>query len=251
MAHETESIDGVIAQLSDIVESSKVAASSRIGYFPALYRKVTIEVKRGIEAGSFDDGPRMERLDVIFARRYLDAFDAYRNGGETSRCWAFAFDNAGEWWPIVLQHLLLGINAHINLDLGIAAAHTVPAAQLPDLRADFNKINEVLASLVGGVEQELGRIWPVLRLLSPYLGRVDDAIINFSMEKARDQAWAVANRLAPLSEAEQARAIEELDGDTMKLARLIRHPGLLAGTLTRLIRLGERGSVRRVIEILE
>lgn len=251
MAHETESIDGVIAQLSDIVESSKVAAGSRIGYFPALYRKMTIEVKRGIEAGSFGDGPRMERLDVIFARRYLDAFDAYRNGGETSRCWAFAFDNAGEWWPIVLQHLLLGINAHINLDLGIAAAHTVPAAQLPDLRGDFDRINEVLASLVGGVEQKLGQIWPVLRLLSPHLGRLDDAIINFSMEKARDQAWAVANRLAPLSEAEQARAIEELDGDTVKLARLIRHPGPLAGTLTRLIRLGERGSVGRIIEILE
>ena len=113
------------------------------------------------------------------------------------------------------------------------------------------KINEILASLVGGVEQELGQIWPVLRLLSPYLGRVDDAIINFSMEKARDRAWAVANRLAPLSGAEQTRAIEDLDGDTVQLARLIRHPGLLAGTVTRLIRLGERGSVRRIIEILE
>ena len=29
---------------------------------------------------------------------------------------------AGRWRPIVLQHLLLGINAHINLDLGVTAS---------------------------------------------------------------------------------------------------------------------------------
>ena len=100
-----------------------------MGYFPALYRKVTVEVKRGIEERVFDDGPRMERLDVVFAKRYLDAFDAYMEGGAPTRAWVLAFETTGQWWPIVLQHLLLGMNAHINLDLGIAAARVSPGSQ--------------------------------------------------------------------------------------------------------------------------
>ncbi len=64
------------------------------GYFPALYRQVTLTVKQGIASGSFDDGPRMDRFD---------AFQGTRSGQ-----------------LIILQDLLVGINAHINLDLGVA-----------------------------------------------------------------------------------------------------------------------------------
>lgn len=45
----------------------------RAGYFAVLYRKVTAKVKEGIAAGFFDDPGPMERLDVLFADRYLDA----------------------------------------------------------------------------------------------------------------------------------------------------------------------------------
>jgi hypothetical protein len=37
---------------------------------------------------------------------------------------------------LILQHLLLGINAHINLDLGIAAAEGTSAPKLPGLLRD-------------------------------------------------------------------------------------------------------------------
>ena len=250
MAARAETIDEVIERITEIVDEAK-ANRSRSGYFPALYRKVTIRVKQGIEEGFFDDGERMERLDVIFARRYLDAFEEYRSGGTPTQSWLFAFEVTEQWWPIVLQHLLLGMNAHINLDLGIAAARTVPLDQLPTLQNDFNKINEILTSLVDGVLEELAQIWLVLRLMNRYLGSVETAIINFSMEKARDHAWSVAERLAPLNEAEQAREIEQLDGEAMKLTRLVRYPGTVGGTVNKIIRLGERGTVRRIIDILE
>ncbi len=250
MAVRAETIDEVIERITEIVDEAK-ANRSRSGYFPALYRKVTIRVKQGIEEGFFDDGERMERLDVIFARRYLDAFEEYRSGGTPTQSWLFAFEVTEQWWPIVLQHLLLGMNAHINMDLGIAAARTAPHEQLPTLQDDFNKINKILASLVEGVLEELAQIWLVLRLMNRYLGSVETALINFSMEKARDHAWSVAERLAPLNEAEQAREIEQLDGEAMKLTRLVRYPGTVGGTVNKIIRLGERGTVRRIIEILE
>ena len=250
MAARAETIDQIIERITEIVDEAK-ADRSRSGYFAALYRKVTIQVKKGIEDGFFDDGERMERLDIIFAQRYLDAFEEYRSGGTLTQSWLFALEATEQWWPIVLQHLLLGMNAHINLDLGIAAARTAPHEQLPDLQDDFNKINTILASLVGGVEDELAQIWITLGLLDRFLGNIDEAIINFSMKKARDHAWSVAERLAPLNEAEQAREIERLDSEMLKLARLVRYPGIVGGTVNKIIRLGERGTVLRIIEILE
>ena len=249
MVQEPDTIDGIIERISEIVEQSK-RERSRSGYFAALYRKVTLEVKQGIEDGTFDDGERMERLDVLFACRYLDAIEAYRGGGTPTRSWHFALEAGEQWWPIVLQHLLLGMNAHINLDLGIAAARSVSPAELPDLKNDFERINTVLASLVRGVQDELAQVWRTLRLLDRFVGNADDVLINFSMSKARDHAWSVAERLAPLDPAGQAREIERLDGEVLKLAHLVRHPGFVGSTVNRVIRLGERGTVPGIIDIL-
>ncbi len=246
---QAENIDQVLAQLGAIIDWS-VARQSRLGYFPALYRKVTLQVQEGISEGVFDDGDRMEHLDVIFANRYLKAFDQYLDGADPTSAWDFAFKVSGRWWPIVLQHLLLGMNAHINLDLGIAAARTVKADSLPGLQGDFNKINQVLASLVGGVQEELERIWAPYRILNRALGRVDSAIINFSMEKARDQAWSTALRLGPLNQADQEREITRLDAKVVLLARLVRRPGIIGSAATRVIRLGERETIPSTIEIL-
>src|SRR5262245_42369321 len=72
LSSRATSIGEVIDRLSAIIQWS-VVNDSRLGYFPALYRKVTAGVRDGIQQGAFDDGRRMERLDVIFANRYLEA----------------------------------------------------------------------------------------------------------------------------------------------------------------------------------
>ena len=79
-------------------------------------------MKDALEAGAFDDADRMERLDTLFADRYLDAVAARSAGRPATASWELTFAAAQRWRPLVLQHLLVGINAHINLDLGIAAA---------------------------------------------------------------------------------------------------------------------------------
>ena len=250
IASPATTIDEVITQLTAIVEWSK-QNNSRIGYFAALYRKVTIQVKKGIQENYFDDGPRMERLDVIFANRYIRACYLHFTDQTPTKSWVRAFDATQHWWPIVLQHLLMGMNAHINLDLGIAAAETVPPDQLKNLKGDFNKINGVLASLVGGVQDELAEIWPVLGILNRYLGSVQKSIINFSMEKARDAAWSFAEELSPLSGPSRGEAIAEKDALFARFSDVILHPGFTLSAVLRIIRLGERGTVRERIGILE
>src|SRR5215216_7912660 len=54
-------IDEVIEHLDDLIAHAR-RAKNRLGYFAALYRNVTIKVKEGILAGSFEDAARMERL---------------------------------------------------------------------------------------------------------------------------------------------------------------------------------------------
>jgi hypothetical protein len=250
MTNQTETIDQVIDQLTEIIDWSR-KTKSRLGYFAVLYRKVTIKVKEGIEENFFDDGERMERLDVIFANRYLAAVEAYRNNTQPTHCWIYSFQVAKQRWPIVLQHLLLGMNAHINLDLGIAAARTVPSSALPSLHNDFNRINKILTELVGDVQNDLAQIWTILRLMNRYLGNIETAIINFSMSKARDNAWSVAERLSSLTEREQKDEISKLDAEVTAFARVIRHPGIIGSGVSKLIRLGERGSIPKKIDILE
>lgn len=250
IATPARTINEVAHQLTAIIEWSK-QNNSRTGYFAALYRKVIIQAKKGIEEGLFDNGPRIERLDVIFANRYLQACYQYQTGQTPTQSWVCAFDETGHWWPIVLQHLLLGMNAHINLDLGIAVAETVPPGELPDLKSDFDKINQILASLVGDVQNELAEIWPMLRLLNRYLGSVETSLINFSMAKARDAAWSFAETLSPLTLEQRQQEIADKDEAISLFSSVISHPGFTASFINKIIRLGERGTTRQHIEILE
>ena len=151
--------------------------------------------------------------------------------------------------PIVLQHLLAGINAHINLDLGIAAAQTAPGQSLPDLRRDFDRINEILASLVAGLARDLADISPWIGLLDRVGGRHDDEVIRFSIEVARSEAWRFAMELAPLPRSDWGGPIGARDARVAHLARRVLHPGWLALPLL-VIRARESREVRRNIEVL-
>jgi Family of unknown function (DUF5995) len=89
IAAPATTIGDVISQLTAIVAWSK-ENNSRTGYFAALYRKVMIQVKKGITEGYFDDGPRMERFDVIFANRYIHACYRYQTGQTPTQSWICA-----------------------------------------------------------------------------------------------------------------------------------------------------------------
>lgn len=244
-------IDEVIAQLDDIIARS-IREGSRLGYFAALYRKVTVKVKEGIAQGRFENGPRMERFDVTFANRYLQAMDQFRRGQQPTQCWLVSFRAAAAWRPIILQDLLLGINAHINFDLGIAAAEIAPGDELPSLQHDFDEINNILAALVGQVESEINEVSPWINLLDHIDPNADTAIVNFSMDTARACAWHLATTLAPLSASQWKPILDLKDLEMTALANLIRHPvGLIFKLGLLVIRSRESSDVAMVIEVLD
>lgn len=248
-ANAVETIDDVLQALDAIVARA-VETGSRVGYFAAIYRKVTRKVAEGIDTGFFDDGTRMARLDVAFAARYLSALDIHEHGGKPTRAWELAFEATAASRPIILQHLLVGINAHINLDLAIAAAETAPGAALPGLRRDFDRINEMLALLLGDIERDLAEVSPLIGLLGRIGGRHDDELVRFSIEVARSEAWRFATELAPLDRQQWGGPIGARDAGVARLARVILNPGLLTAGLM-VIRAGESPDVRRIIGVLD
>lgn len=257
---DTSPIDDVIDQLTKIIEECKINKSP-LGYFAALYRQVTIKVRDEIGKNYFDDDERMVQLDAVFAQRYLDAYNAYKANETVTLSWKKSFEIADEYWYIVLQHLLMGMNAHINLDLGIAAAQVCTVDNFKDLKGDFNKINELLAGLVGNVEEDLSNIWHFLKVLLKIAGGIDTLLTNFSMELARDGAWKFATELIEIrrklegkseNEIQKAihRAIEERDLKIADLSEMITQPGKLMSVVFGIIRLGERGTVSNKITAL-
>lgn len=246
---KAKSIDEVISFLDEIIATAK-KENSRLGYFPALYRKVTKRVKEGIVNGEFKNGARMEILDVNFANRYLEAYENQVNKSQTTKSWKSAFDQCVFWRPIVLQHLLFGMNAHISLDLGIAAAETMKGKNLYDIKEDFNKINDLLISMINEVQDDLAEVWPALKYLDKIAGRTDEKLSGFGMVLARGTAWKVAEEMWGTPDKNWNSKIDEIDGKVEKISSLLASPSWRLSIALLWIRIRERQSVSEVIDML-
>lgn len=225
---------------------------SRLGYFAALYRRVTLRAQAALAEGAFEDPEAAKRLLVLFAGRYFTALSDHLNGEPTTRSWQVAFDASNRWSYIVLQHLLLGINAHINLDLGIAAARTSPGAAPP--KAEFDRVNDLLVEMIDEVQANLAEVWPYLHLVDWLGGRTDEALIGFSIRRARAESWEFTKALlAAMTTAgnNDAALIADRDQRVASIGHKIARPGPLLRLGLGIVRLGERRSVVEIIDLLD
>lgn len=217
----TASLERALEQLDEIFHTTR-SAESTLGLFPAMYRQVTRAIHRAVtEGGIFDDDGRVEQLAAVFADRYLDAFRSFRDGGPTSACWSIAFETAQD--PrrrMIIQHLLLGMNAHINLDLGISAAE-VGGRDLASLESDFTRVNEILFVMVDRLQAGLSAVSPRMGMIDR-LGRSwDEALMRMGIGRARALAWPFAVRVASEEGNRRLALILERDEDAVLVGRLI------------------------------
>ncbi len=242
-----ETIDQAIAAM-DAEIARCVAANDPCGYFAVVYRAVTARVRDGILAGEFDDGVRMERLDVLFARRYLDAVAGWQASTPISEVWKVAFQAAtGRRRRLVAQHLLLGINAHINLDLGVAAALASETADIAELRRDFDRINDVLAELVDRMQDVISSVSLSNKLIDMIGLRFDEALVTFTIRETRDDAFGFAARLSRQPTSGQPRLIKARDDEMAELGRRIATPGWPLRWVVAVAGIRERHDLGRVV----
>lgn len=221
----------MIAETAAELRSVALAATDASGYFPALYAVVTSQIAAGIAQGRFEDGERMDRFATTFARHYVTADD---DRPAAPRCWKATWAVAGERRLLIVQHLLLGINAHVNYDLAQAVVDVAgPGGDLAAVRPDFDAVNDVLAATYTTVLADLDRVSRWVNLAAALGG---GRAFNFSLRVARDQAWGAAVRLHPLDGDGRRRYLAELDDLVSVLAFLVANPGFPADLAARMVR---------------
>ncbi len=248
ISHQT--IDDIIHQMDLVIERC-IREKSKLGYFAVLYRDVTFQVREKIREGNyFEDNARMERLDVVFANRYLDAIHEYWNEGVPHESWLIAFEASRSNSPMILQHLLLGMNAHINLDLAIASAQVAPGNSLPALKNDFLKIMDLLESMIKDVETRIEKVSPSFRLIDKMGGKVDEKTAGFLVNKARDIAWLTAEKLAVESPETIHEKTKFHDDIVALVGEELLNPGFILSITFWWIRRKESRDVVKVIDTL-
>jgi Family of unknown function (DUF5995) len=243
-------IESVIQELEFIVNQS-ITESKRYGYFASLYLEMTKAVQKGIVDGKFEDPARMEKLDVIFADRYIGAFRSWSNGQACTLSWKLAFEETNVDEVATIQHILLGINAHINLDLGIAAAETMLGEDMDKLKNDFDTINTVIAELTEKFQEKLNKIsWP-LRFLDRIGKGGDEKIADFSISLARKGAWKSAKDMSNLTGEALLEYIQNRDAKIVQIARKIARPGFFANLILKPAKWFEPSNVGEILILLK
>jgi Family of unknown function (DUF5995) len=237
-------------QYLDTIISKAIVERSRRGFFAALYRQVTLKVKIGIKHGFFDDAARMEEFTTRFANRYFRALDDYQRNIKSTKSWQMTFDAIENADLLILQHLLLAINSHINLDLGIVAAELCPGDKLHTLQDDFIKINAILNDLLEPIEMVLGQLSPLIEILDRFGGKKDEIIFNFSIRKARQSAWNHAKILAHQTPNVQQEIIAVMDSKVAFLGLAIANPNHTFDRVIDLIKRNENNDIVTIINAL-
>jgi hypothetical protein len=224
-------INDVLVQLSRVIDRRR---GSPLVFFPAVYRATTARVKAGIDNGIFVDGARMERFVTAFANRYLAALDPAGGSGRP-RSWQVAFEAGVRPHTMILQHVLVGMNAHINYDLPLVVIEAANGDKIANVKPDFDAINDILKALLDPVQKVIDTFSPLLHILDEVGGRRDEELVTFSIRTARTEAWHEATRLADESAEQRERSRVSLDRKVALLASRIIVPDGALGLASSLI----------------
>ena len=243
-----QTIDEVISELENIKAECRTNESA-LGFFALLYCEVTKSVKQGILDKKFEDNPRMEKLDILFANRYIDAYRAFQNNKKVTTSWLVAFESSKE--PLlILQHIFLGINAHINLDLGIAAAETMFGKNVEDINTDFNSINTLLGEMIDSFQERLNKASPVFKWVDKLAGDNEEKLMGFSIIGAREGAWKFTKEYHRSND--QTSLLMKRDKKVAKIGDIVKFTKSKFITfIVKIVRLLEKKDVNTIMNILE
>ncbi|MCL3998378.1 DUF5995 family protein [Streptomyces lavenduligriseus] len=184
-------VDAVVARMRAL--DAVLPARDGVAVFNRVYLTVTEEVGRRLTTGAFPDPRAASTLDVRFAERYLAAVDAADEDRRPPACWRPLFQLRRHPGVRPLQFALSGVNAHIGHDLALAVVDTCRAlgCEPADLEDEFDRVGELLVALEERVREELMPGPDLLQLADP----LTHLLGSWSLERARDAAWAAARAL--------------------------------------------------------
>lgn len=190
---EYRTLDEAVAALSTL-EEAFLRAGDRRAIFATVYGAMSREMVRRLQTRQFVNNEWMERSAIAFANLYRAALVNYESGAEpVPKCWTMAFDAAIHGPALVMQNLLLGMNAHINRDLPFALTAAGIDPNRDTKYQDHNAVNEILEFLTHSVEDTVYRMYaPGLQAVATVMAGWDKIVSSFGVRLARRGAWDAA-----------------------------------------------------------
>ena len=215
--------DPVLVRMNNLVRQWEQSADRR-AIFLGCYAMMTANMLAAIQANEFYDPPWVKRLLDRFAEYYFRAVD-----DNTPEVWRIAFNAIEQPRVRAIQHLLLGVNAHINYDLIFALGDVLEPEwtaldeeQRRQRNADHCKVNQVIAETVDAVQDNiLDRYEPSMELVDKAFGRLDEWVVSRVIAEWRDEVWAKAVRWVedPAPQARQTMH-DEIQRHSLRMAGL-------------------------------
>lgn len=225
---DMEHTDPVIARMHQQADQWECRGDLRF-LFLRCYAIMSHNMLEALETGRFQDPVWVKGLLHHFADYYFDALQQY-DGREddTPAVWRQAHDASCTQDLHVMQHLLLGINAHINYDL-VLSLYDELSPDWPVLdnkeremrHQDHLLVNTIISETIDTVQdQVIKRQSPFMGLVDRMMGRVDEWLLSEIISGWRSDVWRETGRMLEARSPEQREEIRfEVEAHVMQKAR--------------------------------
>lgn len=226
---------GITRRMADLIRGWE-AQGDRRAIFLSCYAMMTRNMLAALDSGGFHDPAWVRELLERFADYYFRALAA-ADGGEpaTPAAWRLVFETTSGDGGHVLQHLLLGVNAHINYDLVLCLEdvlapewHALSPAERQARYEDHCHVNDIIIRTIDAVQdQVVERYAPMMGVVDAAFGPLDEWLIGRLIARWRDEVWEHALERLTLPDAAAHAAAREakrirIEEDCVARGRLIR-----------------------------
>ena len=221
---------GIIRRMQALTHEWKDNRDNR-WVFLNCYTLMTENMLLGIEEGVFHDKEWVHRLLHHFADYYFRSVKAFdRKDPTIPVVWEIAHRTSQQPRTHVIQHLLLGINAHINYDLVFTLVSLLQPewATLSNQKKiqryeDYRLVNEIIAGTIDIVQDNIVETQePLMDIVDKIIGPVDEWVASRLIYAWREEVWETALRILETPDEQGREKIrQDIENRTLKISNRI------------------------------
>jgi hypothetical protein len=214
----------VIKKMEDMAQQWETQQDPR-AIFLRCYSMMSANMLQALEDQRFQNSDWVSVLLHRFADYYFDALACFDCGEAVPAVWQHVHQLSTRKKLHVLQHLLLGVNAHINYDL-VLTLNDVLEQDWKELSEkerqsryqDHVMVNTIIAETIDAVQDEVVEQYsPRMDLIDRIMGRLDERLLVGLISRWRESVWENAVRMLESQDTHQKELMrQELEQAVLK-----------------------------------